>query len=680
MRRTKWNALAFLFSGALILAACGTQPGESAEESQPTGSQPEGSAPVGSEEPQGTGTITMIVDGQITTLSNANSDVPTAEAYGFIGTGLYQYDSTLTPVPDLAADLCEVSEDELVWTCTLRDATFHNGDPVTAADVVQTYEIAKSANCRYNPSICLAPFLESVTEVDETTVEFTLIEPYAPFATVILPGVAIDSKAVVDAAYEEFVGAAEGADPAAVTAAVDAITAATVAPEGEEETFVADPAACEAALVDAEAALGAGGVELPSRDNFNTGGEAGDEFDPCAYATALGDLLGQLQTALEEEGIDAIAAVYPLLSFNTEPVGTGPFMCEPGCLAPGESLTLTAYADYYDGAPATETVVMPIITDDIQGANAVQAGQVDWKYSLTADSYEALKDDPNIKFAEYPDFGYYALQYNLREGQLFHDLGARKAVQYCIDKAATVEQATNGQGVPIEADIPPASWAYNPDLQPVARDVAAAIGFLEEAGWTVEVDGDGNATAPATRGDETFETDVYVRAGRPDRIAFMELLRDQVIDCGIKVNVIEGDFATVLLPLLTYPHIPPNATKPFDAYFGGWGTSLDPDPYSLFHSDECTTEEKPELYNYICYQNPEADALIEQGLVTSDQEERAAIYQDFEQIMFDDQPYLFAWSDVAREALDVNLQSTAGELELGSPLWSWQLETLFVAE
>ena len=48
--------------------------------------------------------------------------------------------------------------------------------------------------------------------------------------------------------------------------------------------------------------------------------------------------------------------------------------------------------------------------------------------------------------------------------------------------------------------------------------------------------------------------------------------------------------------------------------------------------------------------------------------------------MYDEQPYLFAWSDVAREALDVNLQSTAGELELSSPLFAWQLETLFVAE
>ncbi len=678
MRRTKWNAMAFLFSGALILAACGTQPGESGESSAPESQDP-GSSAAPTDGGTGTGTITMVVDGQITTLSNAASDVPTAEAYQFIGTGLYQYDASLTPIPDIAADLCETSEDEITWTCTLQDATFHNGDPVTAADVVFTYEIAKSDNCRLNPSLCLGPFLDSATAVDETTVEFTLLEPYAPFATVILPGIAIDSQTVVEAAYDEFAGAAEGADPAEVQASIDAITTATVAPEGEEETFEADPAACEAAIADAEAQLEAGGVEAPSADDFNTGGENADEYDPCAHATALSDLLSQILATQEEEGVDAIAAVYPLLSFNSEPVNAGPFMCEPGCFAPGESLTLTAFADYHGGAPATETIVMPIITDEVQIGNAVQAGQVDWHYSVPSDVFTALENDENVKFAEYPDFGYFGLQYNLREGQLFADLGARQAVQFCIDKAATVDQATNGQGIPIEADIPPASWAYNPDLTAVERDVPAAIGFLEDAGWTVEVDGDGNATGPATRGDEVFTTDVYVRAGQPERIRFMELLRDQVAECGMELNVIEGDFATVLLPLLTHPHIPPNADKPYDAYFGGWSTGFDPDPFALFHSSQCTTEEAPELYNYICFQNEEADALIDEGLVTSDQEERAAIYQEFEQIMYDEQPYLFAWSDLAREVMDVGMESTAGELELTSPLWDWQSETLRIA-
>src|SRR5918996_1582955 len=161
MRRTRWSAWALLFSGALVLAACGQQPGESPTESEPAGSEPAGSEPAA----EGGALITMIVDGQITQLSNANADLPTAEAYAFIGTGLYQYDATLTPVPDLAADLCEVSDDEITWTCTLREATFHNGDPVTAADVVFTYQIAQSENCRFNPSVCLAPFLESAEAI-----------------------------------------------------------------------------------------------------------------------------------------------------------------------------------------------------------------------------------------------------------------------------------------------------------------------------------------------------------------------------------------------------------------------------------------------------------------------------------------------------------------------------------
>jgi ABC-type transport system substrate-binding protein len=57
----------------------------------------------------------------------------------------------------------------------------------------------------------------------------------------------------------------------------------------------------------------------------------------------------------------------------------------------------------------------------------------------------------------------------------------RKAVQYCIDKANLVDVATDGNGVPIEADIPPASWAFNTDLHPVERDVDAAKEFIETA-------------------------------------------------------------------------------------------------------------------------------------------------------------------------------------------------------
>lgn len=66
------------------------------------------------------------------------------------------------------------------WTFALReDATFSNGDPVTADDVVFTYETAMS-----DPESNLGGYMtaiESLSAPDEHTVEFRLSAPYAPF-------------------------------------------------------------------------------------------------------------------------------------------------------------------------------------------------------------------------------------------------------------------------------------------------------------------------------------------------------------------------------------------------------------------------------------------------------------------------------------------------------------------
>ncbi|HEX2221693.1 MAG TPA: ABC transporter substrate-binding protein [Candidatus Limnocylindria bacterium] len=661
MRRTRWNAMAFLFSGALVLAACGQQGATPTPEGTPTGTGP---AETGAAGDAPSGQIRMIVDGQITTLGNAAGDVPTAEASQFYFNALYQYNESLEPIPDLAEEECEISEDALTYTCTLREGVlFHNGEELTADDVAFTYQIAQSENCRFNPSLCLAPFLENVEAVDDRTVEFTLIEPYAPFNTVILPGIYADNRALIEQQYDEFAGAAEGVDPAEAQAGLDALAEAT----GAEEP---DPAACEEALAPVEGVLETAQVALPDRNAYQT--EDG-QFDPCAYGGALTPLVESLIASLEAEGIDAIAAAYPLLPFNQEPMGTGPWMCEPGCFSPGESLTATAFEDYFDGPPATAEIVMPIITDETAGVTALQSGEVDWKYSLTGDSFQAIQDDENLKFAEYPDFGYYALQFNLRPDRLFADVNLRKAVQLCVDKARTTEVATNGQGIPVEGDIPPASWAYV-ELPTVERNVDEAKALIEESGWTL---GEDDVYA---KDGQRLSTKVYVRAGRPDRISFMQLTADQVAECGIEFEVVEADFATVLVPMLSFPHIAPGDQQPFDAYFGGWSTGYDPDPFSLWHSSQCTSEENPDLFNYICFQNEEADALIEEGLAATSQEERAEIYAQFEEIIYEEQPYFFAWSDIAREGLNANLESTEGELNLETPQWHWQLDRLRVQE
>jgi ABC-type transport system substrate-binding protein len=246
-------------------------------------------------------------------------------------------------------------------------------------------------------------------------------------------------------------------------------------------------------------------------------------------------------------------------------------------------------------------------------------------------------------------------------------------VQQCVDKPELVEVATAGNGVPIEADIPPASWAFNPDLVAPERDVEAAKALIESATvhtWTLGDDG-----IYVNQDGDRLSATVLVRAGQQDRVDFMNLLAEQVLECGIEIVVEAADFQTVLLPSLDWPHIPTGASEPWHAYFGGWGLSVDPDPYALFHSSECTSEEKPATYNYVCLQDEEVDRLIEEGLAVSDQEERAAIYFEYQERMQELQPYLFAWSNINADGLAAGMQYDDGPLE-ESPNWGWQRHKL----
>lgn len=657
MQPRRWRYAMLVATVSLLLTACGgvgSSPSDGA-----TGSDSPSTGPGSSDDPGGASgyrdSITWVLDGQPGKISNGADDDPTADLAAFIYDALYQYNDAIESVPNLAE--CEPDADELVWTCTLVEATFHNGDPVTADDVKYSYDLAISENCTYNPSICLAGFVESVDALDDRTVEITLVQPYSPFTTLILPTLGIESKAVIEAAYDEFTGAAASLDADTVRAAATAISE----PAGADEP---DAAGCEAALAGAEEILSQAGVELPRREDHTFDGA----FDPCSYGTVLAtDLLG-VANSLEAEGIDAVAAVYSLLSFNRAPIGSGPYYVEEFDV--GQSLVLRAHEDYHGGVPATPTMNFVIITDLVAAASALAAGQVDYVEEMTPDAYEAVRNADNVKIAEYPGFLHLELQFNVREGRIFSDVNLRKAMQLCIDKAATVDAATNGTALPTESETPPASWAFNPDIAGVERDVDAAKALIEESGWTLGEDG------IYERDGQRLEAEVLVRAGQSDRINFMQLFAEQVRECGADITVNPADFQTVLLPALDRAW----AEDGFDAYFGGWSASVDPDPFSLWHCSQVSTEDRPELFNYIGYCNDEVDEIIEAGLATSDQEERRELYFRFQEILAEEQPYLFAYAPLVRDGMHVDMAFTDGEFNLESPTWLWQRHKIVIPE
>jgi len=94
--------------------------------------------------------------------------------------GLTQFDAVGRATPDLANWI--ISDDQLSYTFVLRaDARWHDGQPVTAADVAFTVGLLQDPG--YSGPADVAKLWQSVTYKiqNQQTISFTLPEPYAPF-------------------------------------------------------------------------------------------------------------------------------------------------------------------------------------------------------------------------------------------------------------------------------------------------------------------------------------------------------------------------------------------------------------------------------------------------------------------------------------------------------------------
>lgn len=105
--------------------------------------------------------------------------------WGRYGSPLFQStllkrDSDMKIINDLATEY-SVSSDGLVWTLKLRkDVRFSDGQPLTAADVVFTYETASHSSSVVDLSV-----MESVEALDDYTVKFTLKNAQSTFINIL---------------------------------------------------------------------------------------------------------------------------------------------------------------------------------------------------------------------------------------------------------------------------------------------------------------------------------------------------------------------------------------------------------------------------------------------------------------------------------------------------------------
>lgn len=309
--------------------------------------------------------------------------------------------------------------------------------------------------------------------------------------------------------------------------------------------------------------------------------------------------------------------------YSREPVGAGAYRLHRWDA--GRQLILRANEDYFEGRPNIDEIVYRIVPDLATTFLELQSGNLDMM-NLTPQQYlfqtvdEYWKD--NFQKFSYLASGYTYLGYNL-EHPFFSDIRVRQALAHAVDKEEIVKGVLLGQGVTAIGPYVPGTWVHNDEIVDYPYDPELALEILMEQGWGM------NRQGILEKNGVPFEFTILTNQGNDLRIRTATILQYRLAQVGIQVHIRTVEWATFIKEFVNKGR--------FDAVLLAWNTPQDPDMYNVWHSSQ-TVENG---LNFIGYRNDRVDELLEKGRGSFDQAERKKAYEEIQEILHNEQPYLF---------------------------------------
>lgn len=309
-----------------------------------------------------------------------------------------------------------------------------------------------------------------------------------------------------------------------------------------------------------------------------------------------------------------------------KPVGMGPYKLSKW--TPGSDVVLESNHEYFEGRPYINKYVYRVIPDPATMFLELQAGGVDWM-GLTPLQYSRQTQskyfETNFNKFRYPVFAYTYMGFNLKH-PWFKDKRVRQAIAYTVDKDELVHGVLFGLGKAATGPYVPNTWPYNPDVKKYEYNPDKAMELLSEAGWR-DSDGDGILD----KDGRPFEFTILTNMGNSLRMKTATIIQWRLAMVGIKVNIRALEWSTFINEFLD--------KRRFEAVVLGWSIGLDPDQFDIWHSSK--TKEKE--FNFISFNNPEVDELLEKGRRTFDLTERKKAYFRIQDILAEEVPYIFLY-------------------------------------
>ncbi|MCF6255264.1 MAG: peptide-binding protein [Gammaproteobacteria bacterium] len=316
-------------------------------------------------------------------------------------------------------------------------------------------------------------------------------------------------------------------------------------------------------------------------------------------------------------------------------LGSGPYrLADPKGWTPDQGLVEVDRNPRYWGTvqPSFDRILWKVIENDSARLTTFRNGEID-VYSARPREYQnLLKDDDLTKRTRHfeymsPSAGYSYIGWNQnRAGEItrFADKRVRQAMTYLTDRQRIIDEIMLGYGEIAISPFNPRSKQHDLALSPRKFDLKKAQQLLAEAGYR-DTNDDGIIE---DQSGTPFEFELVYFQGNEDTKRIILFLKDLYASAGILMKPKPTEWS-VMLDLL--------GKRDFDAISLGWSSGIETDIYQMFHGKQVENNGD----NFIHYKNPELDKLIDQARVTVDEEKRMPIWQQAENIMFQDQPYTF---------------------------------------
>jgi len=304
-------------------------------------------------------------------------------------------------------------------------------------------------------------------------------------------------------------------------------------------------------------------------------------------------------------------------SFNSKPIGTGPFIVQSW--EHGGALVYTANPHYWGGAPTIRKIVFRGEPSQETEYIGFQTHEIDADFDAGSGDLPIYRTLKGMHVVQSPTLRLLVMVMYTQSGPL-REKAVRQALAYAINRQEMLDKIFHGVGYVADEFLPRWSWAYTPDVPRYDYDPNKAAALLDAAGWKVGDDGirekNGERLSLVLTGVSGSD------AGRALNIVLQQNFKVLNIESVIK-NYPYGQIFDVSGPIRQgHYNI---ATYTYSVNF---------DPASL--QDDGCDQFSPAGANESRLCDPEVDRLEREALVINDRAKRKAIYAKIEQLRMDD--------------------------------------------